>query len=63
MKWITLGCGALLSAALAAPGAVLAAPLYNMTVIGGAGSVANDINASGQLVGYQNNGADFHAFF
>lgn len=63
MKWITLGCGALLSAALAAPGAVLAAPLYNMTVIGGAGSVANDISASGQLVGYQNNGADFHAFF
>lgn len=63
MKWITIGCGALLSAALAAPGAVLAAPLYNLTVIGGAGSVAKDINASGQLVGYQNNGADFHAFF
>ena len=63
MKWITIGCGALLSAALAAPGAVLAAPLYNLTVIGGADSVANDINASGQLVGYQKTGAEFHAFF
>jgi probable HAF family extracellular repeat protein len=53
MKWITVGCGALVCATLAAPGAVLAAPLYNLTVVGDAGSRANDINALGQMVGYQ----------
>jgi probable HAF family extracellular repeat protein len=53
MKWITIGCGALVCAALAAPGAALAAPLYNLAAVGGAGSRANDINALGQMVGVQ----------
>jgi len=62
MKWFTT-CGAVLCAALAAPCGALAAPLFTLTTIGEAGSAALDINASGQLVGYQNTGADYHAFF
>jgi probable HAF family extracellular repeat protein len=61
-NWFTT-CGAVLCAALAAPCGALAAPLYTLTMIGEAGSAALDINASGQLVGYQNTGADYHAFF
>lgn len=57
MKWLTVGYGALVCAALAAPGAALAAPLYNLTVVGGAGSRANDINVLGQMVGYQRIGS------
>jgi probable HAF family extracellular repeat protein len=63
MKWFTSRCSAVLCAALAAPGPALAAPLYTLTVIGGAGSTASDINAFGQIVGSQNTGGDYHAFF
>lgn len=70
MKWITIECGAIVCAALAslaAPGAALAAPLYTLTVVGGAGSEANDINAFGQMVGTQRSGtgggADLRAFY
>jgi len=61
-NWFTT-CSAVLCAALAAPCGALAAPLYTLTMIGEAGSAALDVNASGQLVGYQNTGADYHAFF
>jgi uncharacterized membrane protein len=48
-------------------GAALAAPLYTLTVVGAAGSEANDINAFGQMVGTQRTGtgggADPRAFY
>ncbi|WP_332847948.1 DUF3466 family protein [Massilia sp. S19_KUP03_FR1] len=59
----------LLSAALNALPALLlapaaqAAPTYTVTVLGGAGSEARDINEAGQVVGYITSGDSFHAFF
>jgi probable HAF family extracellular repeat protein len=40
-----------------------AAPTYTVTVIGGAGSAAEDINESGQMVGYLTAGDRRHGFF
>lgn len=47
----------LLAATLAGPGAAaLADPVYNITVIGGAGSASADINHRGDVVGHFTNG-------
>ncbi len=47
----------------ALPAALAAAPLYTLTVIGGAGSAALDINLGGQVVGqYTNGDGDQRAF-
>jgi probable HAF family extracellular repeat protein len=53
----------LFAATLALPGAAaLADPLYNVTVIGGAGSTATDINRYGDVVGSITSGGVTHAF-
>src|SRR4051812_964752 len=49
-------------AALAAPLLASADPRYTVTTVGGAGSWANDLNNSGQVVGYQSLGDAYHAF-
>jgi probable HAF family extracellular repeat protein len=50
-------------AALAAPGAAaLADPVYNLTVVGGLGSTAADINRFGDVVGSITSGGATHAF-
>lgn len=52
---------------LAAQGLLLApaytAPAYTVTVLGGPGSAAEDINESGQVVGYLTNDGARHGFF
>jgi probable HAF family extracellular repeat protein len=53
---------ALLPLLLLAPPAQ-AAPTYTVTVLGGAGSAALDINEAGQVAGYITSGDSFHAFF
>lgn len=63
MKSSTLLFCAMLSAALLAPLQARAAPLYQITVIGGAGSAAYDLNNAGQVVGTLAAGAGSHAFF
>ncbi|MFC5548895.1 PEP-CTERM sorting domain-containing protein [Massilia aerilata] len=51
------------AATLAIPGAAaLADPLYNVTVIGGLGSTATDINRYGDVVGSITSGGVTHAF-
>jgi probable HAF family extracellular repeat protein len=51
------------AAALAVPGAAaLADPLYNITVVGGLGSTANDINRYGDVVGSVTSGGLTRAF-
>ena len=53
----------LLAAALAGPGtAALADPVYNITVIGGAGSAAVDINHRGDVVGHFSSGGNTRGF-
>lgn len=53
----------ILSALLAVPcGAVLADPVYAVTVIGGAGSSAAGINGAGDVVGQFTSGGNTHAF-
>ena len=53
----------LLAAALAVPGAAaLADPLYNVTVVAGAGSAATDINRYGDVVGSFTTGGNTHGF-
>jgi probable HAF family extracellular repeat protein len=52
----------LLTTSLLAP-AAQAAPTYTVTVLGGAGSAALDINEAGQVVGYITSGDSSHAFF
>lgn len=58
-SFILLAC---LSAALAMPWAARAAPLYTVTVVAGADSVAYDVNNHGEVVGYMPSGAGYHAF-
>jgi probable HAF family extracellular repeat protein len=51
------------AAALAVPGAAaLADPVYNVTVVAGAGSSAADINRYGDVVGSFTSGGNTHAF-
>lgn len=53
----------LLAAALAGPGAAaLAGPVYNITVIGGAGSAAAGINHRGDVVGRFTSGGNTRGF-
>ena len=58
-------CFRFITAALCAlPLAAAAAPQYSITVLGGAGSAAADMNLSGQVVGHYLNGSgDQRAFF
>lgn len=49
-------------AVLAVPLAAAAAPLYNVTVVAGAGSAAVDLNNLGQVVGNMASGSNTHAF-
>lgn len=63
MKSSTLLFCVMLSVALVAPLQAWAAPLYQVTVIGGAGSAASDVNNAGQVVGTLAAGAGSHAFF
>jgi probable HAF family extracellular repeat protein len=49
--------------ALGLPLSVHATPLYNLTVIGTAGSVPYGINSAGHIVGQQVAGEDRHAFY
>ena len=62
MKSAVLLLGALLAMAIGMPHAVHAGPLYKVTVIGGAGSAAYDINSAGQVVGSLAAGANQHGF-
>jgi probable HAF family extracellular repeat protein len=53
----------LFAAVLTVPGAAaLADPLYNITVVGGLGSSAADINRYGDVVGSMTSGGNTHAF-
>lgn len=53
----------ILSAALALPGtAALADPLYSLTLVGGTGSAASDINNWGDVVGSAASGSATHGF-
>jgi len=53
----------LLAAILSAPLLAQAGALYTVTVIGGAGSAAYDVNESGQVVGQLNAGGIYTGFF
>lgn len=53
----------MLTAMLGTPLHALAEPLYTLTVIGGAGSVARAMNSAGQVVGSMTAGEGSHAFF
>jgi probable HAF family extracellular repeat protein len=53
---------ALLCAALGGPCAAHAEAVYTVTVVGGADSVAYDVNNQGQVVGYMAAGANYHGF-
>jgi len=63
MKRGMLVLAATLCAALGAPPAARADALYTVTVIGGAGSAAYDVNESGQVVGQLYSGSAYTGFF
>lgn len=50
------------AAALAVPLLASADPRYAVTVVAGAGSWANDLNNTGQVVGYLSSGGAYHGF-
>jgi probable HAF family extracellular repeat protein len=58
-----ISCAVFWMSAILCMGAAHAAPTYDVTVIGGAGSTANGINSSGQVVGQLTSSGNLHAFF